>query len=184
MASLRAVYPDRQTVLRVDNGTMLRDKNLIPLSHQHQHALAMCVRLSRALTKTDLDLNGWQQEIVRIWESEIRFHFGAEEKVLFPAAEKYKPIQPIVKHLLSEHGTLRGFFRRARMRRLDAASLKTFGETLSQHIRTEERQLFEECQRQMPVQELARVGAAMGAYFASSGMPGVTCAWPPRSKGR
>ena len=28
---------------------MLRDRNLIPLSHQHQHALALCVRLDRGL---------------------------------------------------------------------------------------------------------------------------------------
>ena len=54
-----------------DNGRMLRDKNLIPLSHQHQHALAMCVRLDRALVKGDADLNSWQEEIAGIWESEI-----------------------------------------------------------------------------------------------------------------
>ena len=28
---------------------MLRDRNLIPLSRQHQHALALCVRLDRDL---------------------------------------------------------------------------------------------------------------------------------------
>ena len=157
---------------------MLRDKSLIPLSHQHQHALALCVRLDRALAKDNPDLDAWQEEMVRIWESEIRFHFEAEEKVLFPAAEKYGSIQPIVKHLLSEHGTLRGFFARAEMRRLNAASLKTFGETLSQHIRTEERELFEECQRQMPPDELARIGADKGEYFARTGMPGAACALP------
>jgi hemerythrin-like domain-containing protein len=27
---------------------MLRDKSLIPLSRQHQHALALCVRIERA----------------------------------------------------------------------------------------------------------------------------------------
>ena len=31
---------------------MLRDRNLIPLSHQHQHALALCVRLDRALQRS------------------------------------------------------------------------------------------------------------------------------------
>jgi hemerythrin-like domain-containing protein len=161
---------------------MLRDKSLIPLSHQHQHALALWVRLDRALAKGDADLNAWQEEITTIWESEIRFHFAAEEKVLFPAAEKYASIQPLVKHLLSQHGTLRGFFARAQMRRLDASSLKSFGETLSQHIRTEERELFEDCQRQMPPQELGRIGAAMEEYFAHSGMPGATCALPSASK--
>ncbi len=161
---------------------MLRDKNLIPLSHQHQHALAMCVRLDRALTKGDPDLNAWQEEMVRIWEGEIRFHFEAEEKVLFPAARKYASLRPLVKQLLSEHATLRDFFARAKTQRLDATALKTFGETLSQHIRTEERQLFEECQRHMPAGEIARAGAALEEYFANSGMPGASCALPSSSK--
>jgi len=166
----------------VDNGSMLRDKNLIPLSHQHQHALAMCVRLDRALAKGDADLNAWQEEIAGIWESEIRFHFEAEEKILFPAADKYASLRPLVKQLLSEHATLRDFFARATARRLDAATLKTFVETLARHIRTEERELFEECQRQMPAAEMARAGAAMDDYFAKSGMPGASCALPSSLK--
>jgi len=157
---------------------MLRDKNLIPLSHQHQHALAMCVRLDRALAKGDADLNAWQEEIAGIWESEIRFHFEAEQKILFPAAEKYASLRPLVKQLLSEHATLRGFFARAQTRRLDATALKTFVETLAHHIRTEERELFEGCQRQMPAAEMALTGAAMDDYFGQSGMPGASCALP------
>ena len=161
---------------------MLRDKNLIPLSHQHQHALAMCVRLERALAKGGADLTAWQEEIAGIWESEIRFHFEAEEKVLFPAAEKYTALSPLVKQLLSEHAMLRDFFARAAARQMDAAAMKAFGEALSGHIRTEERQLFEECQRQMPADEMARAGSAMDEYFAKSGMPGASCALPsPRN---
>jgi len=161
---------------------MLRDKNLIPLSHQHQHALAMCVRLDRALARGDADLNAWQDEIVSMWEREIRFHFQAEEKILFPAAERYALQGALVKHLLSEHATLRDFFSRAQARRLQAADLKIFAETLSQHIRTEERQLFEECQRQMSADEMARTGAAMEDDFANCGMPGASCALPLKRK--
>jgi hemerythrin-like domain-containing protein len=161
---------------------MLRVKNLIPLSHQHQHALAFCVRLDRALAKGNADLDAWQEEIAGVWESAIRFHFEAEERVLFPVAEKYASILPLVKQLLSEHGTLRDFFARAKARRLDAADLRSFAATLSRHIRTEERQLFEECQRQMPPDEMARTGAAVDRYFAASGMPRASCALPSSSK--
>ena len=159
---------------------MLRDKNLIPLSHQHQHALAMCVRLDRALAKGPVDLDAWQQEIAGIWESEIRFHFEAEERVLFPAAQRYASLQALVECLLGEHRTLRDFFARAQARRLHAAELKTFAETLSQHIRTEERQLFEELQGQTSASEMADAGAAMADYFANSGMPGASCALPSK----
>jgi len=144
--------------------------------------LAMCVRLDRALAKGEADLNAWQEEVAGIWESEIRFHFEAEEKVLFPVAEKYASLRLLVKQLNSEHATLRGFFARAQTRRLDAAGLKTFVETLAHHIRTEERELFEECQRQMPAAEMALAGAAMDDYFAKSGMPGASCTLPSSSK--
>jgi hemerythrin-like domain-containing protein len=167
---------------KVDNGSMLRDKNLIPLSHQHQHALAMCVRLDRALAKDDVNRDTWQEEILGMWESEIRFHFEAEEKVLFPAAQEFAPLQPLVNELLSQHRTLRDFFERTKTRGLNNADLKALGATLSQHIRTEERELFEECQRRMSVDEIARIGAAMDAYFAQSGMPGATCTLPPTPK--
>ena len=160
---------------------MLRDRNLIPLSHQHQHALAMCVRLDRALAKGNADLNAWQEEIAGIWQSEIRYHFEAEESILFPAANKYVPLEPLVKQLLSEHGTLRNFFARAKARDLDGAKLKIFSQILTLHIRTEERQLFEECQRLMTSEEMALAGAAMDQYFAESGMPGASCALPPGS---
>ncbi len=67
---------------------MLRDKNLIPLSHQHQHCLALCVRLDRAIQAGDVDLEAWQAEIQQIFEQEITFHFAAEENELFPAAAR------------------------------------------------------------------------------------------------
>ncbi len=65
---------------------MLRDKNLIPLSHQHQRALALCVRIDRAQPIPDADLEAWQAEIEQQFAQEIRIHFSAEESVLFPAA--------------------------------------------------------------------------------------------------
>jgi hypothetical protein len=64
---------------------MLRDKNLVPLSHQHQHALALCVRLDRALLAGEVDPVPWQAEIQQIVEQEIMIHFAAEEKEVFPA---------------------------------------------------------------------------------------------------
>ena len=159
---------------------MLRDKNLIPLSHQHQHALALCVRIERSL-QAGGSAEEWHDEVERIFDTEVRYHFAAEEKVLFPACEKYGSLKPLIKHLLSEHGTLRGFFAMAAGKTLDTRQLTTFHQTLSQHIRTEERELFEQCQALMPEEEMASLGAAMLRYFETSGMPGPACDFrPPR----
>ena len=159
---------------------MLRDRNLIPLSHQHQHALALCVRITRGVQSGPVDLESWQAELTAIMQNEIEYHFRAEEKILFPAAERFPALMPLVKHLRSEHGTLRGFFALAEMRKLDTDGLKTFAETLSQHVRSEERELFEALQQLMWREELDRLGSEMDDFFRTSGMPGASCALRPQ----
>ena len=68
---------------------MLRDKNLVPLSHQHQHALALCVRLDRALLAGPVDPAPWQAEIQQIVEQEIVIHFAAETHVTRSIYDNY-----------------------------------------------------------------------------------------------
>ncbi len=153
---------------------MLRDKSLVPLSHQHQHALALCVRLERAPKAAPDELSEWNQEVDHIFLTEIRFHFDAEEQLLFPAAMPYPEMAPLINDLLAEHRTLRGYFGRASRGELDAVQLAEFASTLSGHVRKEERQLFEDCQRLMSAEEMSRVGALLDEYFRT--MPGASCA--------
>ncbi len=140
---------------------MLRDKNLIPLSHQHQHALALCVRLDRAIQAGEVDLEAWQSEIQLIAEQEITVHFSAEEKEIFPAAEQFADLQTLIAELRQDHERLRKCFARAAARSLDCDSLQAFAQKLASHIRKEERQLFEEMQRLMAPEQLAAIGAAL-----------------------
>jgi len=140
---------------------MLRDKNLIPLSHQHQHVLALCVRLDRAMQAGNVDLEAWQAEIQQIFEHEVRIHFAAEEKEIFPVAEKLSETKSLVRELLDEHVALRDLFARAGARHLQANDLQRFVETLAHHVRKEERLLFEGLQKIMTPDELSAVGAAL-----------------------
>lgn len=147
---------------------MLRDKNLVPLSHQHQHALALCVRLDRALLAGPVDLEPWQAEIQQIVEQEIVIHFAAEEKEVFPAAKGDPQLEAVVEELIEEHGILRALFARAMHRTLDTAGLKAFVATLSQHIRKEERQLFEGLQKRLGPEQLAAIGIGLQQALADS----------------
>jgi hemerythrin-like domain-containing protein len=140
---------------------MLRDPSLIPLSRQHQHALALCVRLDRAIQAGEIEPEAWQAEIQQQFEQEISIHFAAEEKDLFPAAARFPELQPLVAELLNDHEILRDLFALAATRVLDRTSLSTFAQKLSQHIRKEERQLFEGMQQVMSPQELATLGEAL-----------------------
>jgi iron-sulfur cluster repair protein YtfE (RIC family) len=140
---------------------MLRDKNLVPLSRQHQHALALCVRIGRAVPIGDADLAVWQAEISQLFQSEISIHFVAEEQALFPVAREFAELIPLAEELLADHAALRGFFASAEARTMSAAELSAFGQQMSAHIRKEERQLFERMQELMTEPELSRLGHSL-----------------------
>lgn len=158
---------------------MLRNKNLVPLSRQHQHALALCVRINRAKLATPAEVKAWQSEIRQHFEQEIRFHFAAEEAHLFPAARRFSELNALVDELLAEHGQLRDYFARASEGTLDRDGVQTFAEKLSDHIRKEERQLFEGMQARMDPEELLKIGALVEETLADAP---TSCIVPTESK--
>jgi hemerythrin-like domain-containing protein len=155
---------------------MQRDRNLIPLSHQHQHALALCVQIERGLRSEHPNPQHWQQEIARLFESEIRYHFEAEEKVLFPFAQRAPSLRDLVDELRIEHVSLRQYAAGAAAGRLTVPELQLFAASLAAHVRKEERQLFEGIQEFFSLEDLTKAGAELDSYFLHSGMPGATCA--------
>jgi len=137
---------------------MLRDPSLVPLSRQHQHALALCVRLERALQTGFADLGQWQPEVHQHYANEVKFHFAAEEKVLFPAARRFPELAALVAELSGDHDRLREYFGRAEQGTMNQGELEAFATLLSEHIRKEERQLFEALQKRMQPEELKSLG--------------------------
>ncbi|MGD0507603.1 MAG: hemerythrin domain-containing protein [Terriglobales bacterium] len=137
---------------------MLRDPSLVPLSRQHQHALALCVRIERALREGAVDLEVWQPEIRQHFADEVQFHFAAEEKVLFPAARRFPDLAALAEELSSEHERLREYFVHAEQGAMNQGELEAFAKLLSAHIRKEERQLFEDLQKRMRPEELRSLG--------------------------
>ena len=140
---------------------MLRDPSLIQLSRQHHNALALCVRLERALQAGAADLGAWQLEVHQHYANEVQFHFAAEEKVLFPAARRFPELAALVEELSSEHGRLRNYFVHAEQGTMNQGELETFAKLLSGHIRKEERQLFETMQQRMRPEELKSLGGEL-----------------------
>jgi hemerythrin-like domain-containing protein len=147
---------------------MLRDKNLVPLSHQHQHALALCVRLDRAMESGDADLVSWQTELSCEFEREIAPHFLVEEQEVFPVAAGFAELQPLIEELLADHATLRTLFSRAAEHQLNSVELEMLVERLAIHIRREERELFEGMQKVMATEDLATLGVTLTNFFADT----------------
>ena len=137
---------------------MLRDENLVPLSRQHQHALALCVRIERASPIPERDLVAWQAEIAQHFRGEIHIHFNAEEQFVFPAARAFPELNRLVEELISEHAWLRERFAKAEAQGMPCGEIAEFAQGLSAHVRKEERQLFERLQELMTEEELALMG--------------------------
>jgi hemerythrin-like domain-containing protein len=147
---------------------MLRDRSLIPLSHQHQHALGLCVRIDRAQPIAAADLQAWQSEIEQNFAHEITVHFSAEEQVLFPAARQFPELALLLDELIADHAALRQSFSQAESRSMSSESLPAFAQQLSTHIRKEERQLFERLQQLMSTEELAVLGPKLAEAFRAA----------------
>ncbi len=145
---------------------MLRDPSLVPLSRQHQHALALCVRIRRALEAGDASVNTWSTEVRDAFAQEIGAHFAAEEALVFPEAARLAPLAPLVDDLLADHAALRDCFQRAEAGALDVTGLADFARRLDDHIRKEERQLFEQMQELVPPDRLDKLGSALERFLA------------------
>ncbi len=157
---------------------MLRDKNLIPLSHQHQRALALCVRIDRASPIPETDLMAWQAEIAQLFQGEIRVHFAAEEEVLFPAALRFAELAPLVEELLSDHEWLCEQFARATTETMTPEQVGALAARLAAHIRKEERQLFQYLQARMTVEEMTSTGRKLEEALKDSQQ---ACVLPTRA---
>ncbi|HYG99871.1 MAG TPA: hemerythrin domain-containing protein [Terriglobales bacterium] len=154
---------------------MLRDKSLVVLSHQHQHALALCVEIQQSTmapgSSTGSSIASWQDRIQYAFESEIELHFQAEERVLFPAAHKHDQLRLLISELIAEHTMLRSYRYAAMAFSMTSRDILEFAAALSLHIRKEEQQLFQGVQRVMDADELTSLGGALHEFFDRHARP-------------
>jgi hemerythrin-like domain-containing protein len=158
---------------------MLRDKSLIPLSRQHQHALALCVRIDRASPIDGSKLSEWETELAQQFAAEIKVHFAAEEAILFPAARGFAELNPLVEDLIADHQWLRTCFAKAEARQMSSEEISAFARRLAEHIRKEERQLFERLQQLMKPEELGALGEGLDRALESAAQ---VCSLPDPTK--
>jgi iron-sulfur cluster repair protein YtfE (RIC family) len=127
--------------------TSRRHDSLIPLSHDHHHALVLCLRIHQGVEKKRDD-EGWLKLItegtIRFYESDLTPHFKVEEEVLFPAMQNFAEASDLIEELLSEHRALENFIERLRQMSDGGLeeTLTRFADLLKAHIRKEENSLF------------------------------------------
>ncbi len=147
---------------------MRRDLRLQPLSKDHHHALVLARRATAAASAPpDVQAATWR-EVVRRFESELAPHFRIEERHLLPALER-AGCGALVARTRAEHAKLRhivsddgpGLGQR----------LARFGALLHDHVRFEERELFEVAQQHLHASALDAVARACRECAAPSKAP-------------
>ncbi len=125
---------------------MKRSAALRTLSHEHHHGLVLAKRAQKA-AGTAMAENEWRQIQAR-FAVEMEPHFRAEETGLLPALERVGETD-LVRRTHADHAELRRMISEGGVQ-----AMVGFAELLIQHIRFEERELFETAQHKIPVTEL------------------------------
>ena len=145
-----------------------RHNSLIPLSHQHQHALALAVIIRRRFGIEKGEAL-WREEqvekIQKAWQAELKGHFEVEEGLLFPEMERHLGQIRLVEELRRDHLSLHGLVKLLETSR-DFALLDGFVALLDAHVHKEERELFAEFEKKMPAKEALKLGKEIDARLA------------------
>ncbi len=137
---------------------MNRHPALVPFSHEHHHELAHAHRLRKAADGDAAVRLAAADAYVEAFFSETVGHFRREEEELFPLYVLHAGTTAVLERVLREHMQVHGLVRalRAEAAAGDVApeTLRVLGDLLHDHVRVEERELFEDIQRTVPAAEL------------------------------
>lgn len=124
-----------------------RHDSLRPLSRQHHHGLLLCWKIREGFRR-----NVTPERIKKytdwFWQNHLQQHFEEEEKYVFvvlPTENK------LLKKAIAEHRRLERLFKDQKDK---VRSLNLIEEELEQHIRFEERLLFNEIQQNATPEQL------------------------------
>lgn len=127
-----------------------RNNSLIPLSREHHFALQLCWKINKGI-QLEIEGDRISNYIQWFYNHYLSNHFHEEENYLFPLLGiDNKHIQ----QALDEHSKLKQIILQ---NDIEYTSLSEFALMLNNHIRFEERILFNEIQQKVSVNELKMV---------------------------
>lgn len=135
---------------------MQRADALQPLSRQHKTGLMTCLLLRKGVQK-HAPLQVMADFLQKSWTTDILPHFEQEERSLVPLLDKYPQGKGFASTILRDHELLRNAIVHIAQDNLDERLFNALADQLEQHIRYEERIVFQEMQGFVPAEELARL---------------------------
>lgn len=124
-----------------------RHNALQPWSREHHHGLLLSWKIKKGFT-LQVDIQRIKDYCDWFWKNHLLSHFETEEKYIFPILGKENHL---VEQALDEHGQLRVMFEQ---KEADTHTLSQIESLLNDHIRFEERVLFNAIQEVASIEEL------------------------------
>lgn len=129
---------------------MKRHQSLIALSHDHHQGLMLAQLIKKGAPEykgLPSDLAGKVAYTKESWEKELKLHFENEENILFPFLKgKEESIDRLIDEILAEHIQINKLIMSLDKKNNHEEILDELGNLIEQHIRKEERQLFQKIQ--------------------------------------
>lgn len=124
----------------MSNKPIKRHQALQPLSRDHHHGLLLCWKIKEGF-KRNIEPERIRRYTDWFWQNHLTAHFEEEEKHIFPILGND---HELIKRAVSEHRRLKHLFEQE----IEiVGSLSLIEEELKDHIRFEERVLFNEIQQ-------------------------------------
>jgi hemerythrin-like domain-containing protein len=140
-----------------------RSEALQPLSRQHHQGLLVSLFLTNGLKK-NASIKSMKDFILQFWEEDLNKHFEVEEQILIPFTKEYPTLEEGLKRMLLEHQNILLLINKlnneARVDQLE--TIAAFALQIDQHIRFEERVLFEQLQETLTPAHMAELNLAFG----------------------
>ncbi len=136
---------------------MKRHPALLVLSREHQAALSLAQRAKRAAASgRESEVADLAAVVAHVFPRELAPHFRDEEDHLLPALEEAGEAGRVAR-TLADHQRLHALSRQL-AEQPDAGTLAEFGALLADHVRFEERELFEIAQSVLDLSRLQSRG--------------------------
>ena len=141
---------------------MKRHRSLVPLSHDHHHALVEARRLRRAADGGDEERRLGATSFLRFSSTETLRHFREEEEQLFPTlVDQEGDAGDLLVQALLEHQRIHSLVARLEdgvaAGEPSASTMRELAGLLEAHVRLEERQLFLLIEQTVPEEALSEL---------------------------
>ena len=135
---------------------MKRDISLQPLSHQHHNALMGVLLLRKGIEK-NADKKILKDFTVNWWQKQLDQHMLTEEKVLLPYLSKHQFNKTYLNVIHRDHETIRLLGDRMKVHEDGYNLYNVYADLVEQHIRFEERVVFQKIQEDFSPQQLSQL---------------------------